>query len=452
DIHAITAAHNLAAAALDTRLYHESRLGAEHFTQRTRLPLLDIDPQQIVWNRVMDHNDRALRKIRIGINPAGSHANGIERDSGFDITAASELMAILALSHDLPDMRQRLGRLILAYNHAGTPITAEDLGVAGAMAAIMKEAINPTLMQTLEGVPVLIHAGPFANIAHGNSSIIADKMALKLARYTVTEAGFGSDMGLEKACNIKAQIAGKAPDCVVLVATLRGLKANSGRYNLKPGQTIPPSLFAADQAALTAGFANLQWHINNVKKYGLPVVIAVNRFPQDTEAELQWLCHRIEEMGYPVALSDAFSQGGQGAVILAQAVMQASEQPAKFQPLYRKDASLLDKLNAVAQLGYGAGKITLSEQALAQLAHIEQLGQQDLYVCLAKTPLSISHDPALKGAPQGFVLPIRELNLCAGAGFVYALCGNVLTMPGLPEHPAYLGIDITDDGTIIGLG
>ncbi|MGL4927932.1 MAG: formate--tetrahydrofolate ligase [Plesiomonas shigelloides] len=452
DIHAITAAHNLAAAALDARLYHESRLGAEHFTERTGLPRLDIDPQQIVWNRVMDHNDRALRKIRIGINPPGSHANGIERESGFDITAASELMAILALAQDLPDMRQRLGRLILAYNHAGEPITAEALGVAGAMAAIMKDAINPTLMQTLEGVPVLIHAGPFANIAHGNSSITADKMALKLADYTVTEAGFGSDMGLEKACNIKAQVAGKAPDCVVLVATLRGLKANSGRYNLKPGQAIPPSLFAADQEALEVGFANLQWHMNNVQKYGLPVVVAVNRFPQDTDAELQWLCHRIEETGRRVALSDAFSQGGQGALALAQAVMQACEQPATFTPLYQPTAPLLDKLNAVASKGYGAKCVELSPQAQAQLAHIEQLGQQELYVCLAKTPLSISHDPALKGAPQDFVLPIRELNLCAGAGFVYALCGNVLTMPGLPEHPAYLGIDITADGTIVGLG
>lgn len=442
DIHAITAAHNLAAAAIDARLYHETRLGQHRFTERTDLTALDIDPDNIVWDRVLDLNDRTLRTVQIGINPPNSHANGITRTSGFAITAASELMAILALSHDLADMRRRVGRIILAYSRQQKPITADDLGVAGAMSVIMKSCIAPTLMQTLEGVPTLIHAGPFANIAHGNSSIIADKLALQLSEYTVTEAGFGSDMGLEKACNIKAKVAEKHPDCVVLVTTVRGLKAHATHAE-------------KSHSALESGFSNLLWHIKNVQKYGLPVVVAINRFPHDTEAELTWLCQQIESTGSETALSDAFSLGGQGATQLAEKVIHACKQVASFSPLYSvspaQHNTLLDKLTAVATRGYGAKEMVLSDLAQQQLQQIEQLNLPELFVCLAKTPLSISHEPKDKGAPQGFTLPIREIKLCAGAGFIYALCGNVLTMPGLPERPAYLGVDLQPDGTIIGL-
>lgn len=455
DIHAVTAAHNLAAAALDARLYHEERLGYDAFSAQTGMPALRIDINRIVWKRVMDHNDRALRMITVGKNEPGKNINGIEREDGFDISAASELMAILALAKDLADMRQRIGRIVLAYNLDGEPVTAEDLQVAGAMAVTMCEAIEPTLMQTLEGVPTLIHAGPFANIAHGNSSIIADRIALKLSEFTITEGGFGSDMGFEKACNIKAQQAGRGPDCAVVVATLRGLKANSGRYDLRPGQSLPDSIFAPDADALNDGFANLAWHINNAAKYGVPVVVAINRFPQDTDAELAQLKTLIEQATFPtrveVAISEAFGKGGNGALELAQAVINACEQPAHFKPLYTLDQTLEEKLMTVAEVGYGACGIELSDLAKQQLAELKAHGHDNLAICMAKTPMSISHDPSLKGAPTQFTVPVRELKLCAGAGFVYALCGNVMTMPGLPEKPAYLSLDIDSDGNIIGL-
>ncbi|GHA63996.1 formate--tetrahydrofolate ligase [Photobacterium aphoticum] len=455
DIHAVTAAHNLAAAALDARLYHEERLGYDAFSVQTGMPALRIDINRIVWKRVMDHNDRALRMITVGKNEPGKNINGIEREDGFDISAASELMAILALAKDLADMRQRIGRIVLAYNLDGEPVTAEDLQVAGAMAVTMCEAIEPTLMQTLEGVPTLIHAGPFANIAHGNSSIIADRIALKLSEFTITEGGFGSDMGFEKACNIKAQQAGRGPDCAVVVATLRGLKANSGRYDLRPGQSLPDSIFAPDADALNDGFANLAWHINNAAKYGVPVVVAINRFPQDTDAELAQLKTLIEQATFPtrveVAISEAFGKGGNGALELAQAVINACEQPAHFKPLYTLDQTLEEKLMTVAEVGYGACGIELSDLAKQQLAELKAHGHDNLAICMAKTPMSISHDPSQKGAPTQFTVPVRELKLCAGAGFVYALCGNVMTMPGLPEKPAYLSLDIDSDGNIIGL-
>lgn len=453
DIHAVTAAHNLAAAAIDARIYHEQRQGYEAFETRSGLTALKIDPAQVVWKRVMDHNDRALRMVTVGKNQEGKTINGFEREDGFDISAASELMAILALASDLKDLRKRIGQIVVAYDLDGNPVTTEDLQVAGAMAVSMKEAIEPTLMQTLEGVPTLIHAGPFANIAHGNSSIIADNISTKLSDFTVTEGGFGSDMGFEKACNIKAKASGQAPDCAVIVATLRGLKANSGLYDLKPGQAIPDSLFENDNDALVAGFENLKWHINNVNKYGVPAVVAINRFPQDSDLELQQLKHMVEALpnDVEVAISEGFSCGGEGTIELAQKVIQQCNKCVEFSPLYSTENSIEEKLMAVAEVGYGAASVTLSDTAKAQLATFKQHGFDHLSVCLAKTPLSISTNGAIKGAPSQFDVPIRELKLCAGAGFIYALCGNVMTMPGLPDKPAFMNLDLDDDGNIVGL-
>ncbi|MEZ8100776.1 formate--tetrahydrofolate ligase [Vibrio bivalvicida] len=453
DIHAVTAAHNLAAAAIDARIYHEQRQGYKDFEQRSGLTALKIDPQRVVWKRVMDHNDRALRMVTVGKNETNKTINGFERHDGFDISAASELMAILALASGLKDLRARIGRIVVAYDINGEPVTTEDLKVAGAMAVSMKEAIEPTLMQTLEGVPTLIHAGPFANIAHGNSSIIADNIATKLCDFTVTEGGFGSDMGFEKACNIKAQMSGKSPDCAVIVATLRGLKANSGLYDLKPGQAIPDTLFEDDQDALVAGFDNLKWHINNVNKYGVPAVVAINRFPQDSDKELNTLKTMIEALpnDVEVAISEGFAKGGEGTVELAQKVIVQCEKAAEFKPLYQFSQTTEEKLMSVAEVGYGASGVTLSYQARKQLDELKQHGFDNLAVCLAKTPLSISTDGSIKGAPTAFNVPIRELRLCAGAGFVYALCGNVMTMPGLPEKPAFMNLDLDDQGNIIGL-
>lgn len=453
DIHAVTAAHNLASAAIDARLYHEQREGLEAFEARSGLKALDIDPNRIVWRRVLDHNDRALRMITVGKNETGKTINGYEREDGFDISAASELMAILALANDLQDLRKRIGRIVLAYNHQGMPLTADDFNVAGAMTVTMKDSIEPTLMQTLEGVPTLIHAGPFANIAHGNSSIIADKIALKLSDFVVTEGGFGSDMGFEKACNIKVKASNKKPDCAVIVATLRGLKANSGLYDLELGTALPDSIFNENQDALIAGFENLKWHINNVKQYQVPTVVAINRFPQDSDRELGALKQMIIKFdpSVGVEISEAFDQGGEGATQLAHAVVNACQDERDFKPLYYPEQSLEEKLMSVAEAGYGASSITLSPLAKQQLEEFNKHGCSGLSVCLAKTPLSISTEAHIKGAPTQFDVPVRELKLCAGAGYVYALCGNVMTMPGLPDRPAFMSLDIDDEGSIIGL-
>lgn len=453
DIHAVSAAHNLAAAAIDARVFHEQRKGYEDFEVRTGMKALRIDTQHIIWRRVIDHNDRALRMVTIGKNEEGKTVNGFERDDGFDISAASELMAILALASDLQDLRSRIGAIVLAYDVNGNPVTTEDLQVAGAMTVTMKSAIEPTLMQTLEGVPTLIHSGPFANIAHGNSSIIADRLALKLADYVVTEGGFGSDMGFEKACNIKANVSGHPPDCAVIVATLRGLKANSGVYDLRPGQSLPDSLVRDDLATLKAGFENLEWHIRHVTRYGVPAVVAINRFPQDSDEELVWLMDKIQSLDYPVsvAISDAFAKGGDGAIELAEQVIAACEKPHGFTPLYTLSQSLEEKIMAVAEVGYGAKQVILSDKAKIQLAGFKRQGFEHLAICMAKTPLSITTDPSVKGAPADFEVPIRELKLCAGAGFIYALCGHVMTMPGLPEKPAFMTLDIDQDGHVIGL-
>ncbi|WP_210448933.1 formate--tetrahydrofolate ligase [Vibrio crassostreae] len=451
DIHAVTAAHNLASAAIDARLYHEQREGLEAFEARSGLKALDIDPTRIVWRRVLDHNDRALRMITVGKNEADKTINGFEREDGFDISAASELMAILALADDLQDLRKRIGRVVLAYNKQGLPLTADDFNVAGAMTVTMKDSIEPTLMQTLEGVPTLIHAGPFANIAHGNSSIIADKIALKLSDFVVTEGGFGSDMGFEKACNIKVKASNKKPDCAVVVATLRGLKANSGLYDLRPGTPLPDSIFNDDQDALVAGFENLKWHITNVKQYQVPTVVAINQFPQDSAQELDAMKQMITDFdpSVSVEVSEAFGQGGEGTTQLARAVVKACQKESEFEPLYHSEQTLEEKLMAVAEVGYGAASISLSPLAKKQLAEFKLHGYSNLSVCLAKTPLSVSTEAHIKGAPTQFDVPVRELKLCAGAGFIYALCGNVMTMPGLPDKPAFMSLDIDSNGNIV---
>ncbi len=453
DIHAVTAAHNLASAAIDARIYHEQRRGYADFEQRTGLFALRINPQKITWKRVMDHNDRALRMVTVGINEPGKTTNGIERHEGFDITAASELMAILALAKDLHDLRQRIGKIVIGYNLDDLPVTCEDLQVAGAMAVILKDAIAPTLMQTLEGVPTLIHAGPFANIAHGNSSIIADEIALHLADYVVTEAGFGSDMGFEKACNIKTAASKKAPDCVVIAATLRGVKANSGLYDIRPGMAIPEAIVQPNNSALMAGLDNLYWHIDNVQRYGIPAVVTLNRFHDDSDEEIALLRSQVAQR-YPhiqFAVSECFAKGGAGGKELAAAVISACQTPPHFKPLYTKEQSIAEKLTAVCTEGYGAKNIVYSPLARRQLEQFEKLGYQRLAVCVAKTPLSITTDATLKGAPRDFTVTIREIKLCAGAGFIYALTGNVMTMPGLPDKPSFMHLDLDENGEIIGL-
>ncbi|MCH7370629.1 formate--tetrahydrofolate ligase [Aeromonas sp. MR16] len=448
DFHALAAAHNLAAAALDARLFHEHKLG-DQFTTKTGLPRLDIDPANILWPRTLDMNDRALRHLSIG---QGSPADGVERPDRFVITAASELMAILALASDLRDLRARIGRIQLALDSRGQPITAEQLEVAGAMTVLLKDALQPTLMQTTEQTPVLVHAGPFANIAHGNSSVIADRMALGLTDFVVTEAGFGSDMGLEKFFNIKHRQSGINPSCVVLVATVRSLKANSGLLDIRPGQPLPASLGEEDLPTLRQGCANLAWHIANARRYGVPVVVAINRFPSDSQAELALLADEARRAGAcGVALSEAFTRGGAGASELARAVVAACEQPSDIQLLYPDEMSLSAKLATLVECGYGGRGVLLSDKAKRQLAALSKAGWDHLPICVAKTPLSLSHDPALKGVPTGFEVPIEEVRLCAGAGFVYALAGPIMTMPGLGSLPAYRHIDIDDNGEIVGL-
>lgn len=402
----------------------------------------------IIWPRVVDHNDRALRHIRVGI---GGSINGVEREDHVEITAASELMAILALSESLQDMRQRIGRIILAHSITGQAITAEDLGVAGAMTALMKETIHPTLMQTSEQTPVLIHAGPFANIAHGNSSVLADRLGLQLADYVVTEAGFGSDMGMEKFFNIKYRQSGLSPSCVVLVATLRSLKANSGAFDIKPGQPLPAAILTENIPLLNEGCANLKWHIEHAKSYGLPVVVAVNRFPDDSTAELTFLADfALSASAYACEFSDAFAKGGDGTLALAQQVVNACEQSASPLLPYSDSATLEQKIDILAHR-YGAREIRFTSEARQQLDEITAAGFGHLPLCMAKTPLSISADANLKNVPRDFVLPITACAVSAGAGFVRIYAGNIMTMPGLGAQPGYAHIDIDDEGHICGL-
>ena len=454
DIHAITAAHNLGAAALDSRLYHERRKGYDDFEKRTGLTALRIDPDTITWKRVMDINDRALREIEVGLPTPGAEANqnGVPRRSGFDITVASELMAILGLARNLRDLRQRIGRVVMARDEDGKPITAEGLGVAGAMTVLLREAVMPTLMQTLEHTPCFVHTGPFANIAHGNSSIVADRIALRLADYVVTEAGFGSDMGFEKFCNVKTRFSENPPSAVVMVATLRALKMHSGGYKVVPGQPLDDGLVQPNQAALDAGLSNLRVHVENALAFGVPVVVAVNRMPGDTDTELDHVRQRALDFGAQAAVvSDVHSRGGEGGADLARAIRDAASEPAEFKLLYEDDMGLREKIAAVATRVYRAADVSFFAEADAQIERLEADGYGRLPVCMAKTHLSISHDPKRVGAPEGYTFPVKGVYLSAGAGFVYVLADQIRTMPGLGSKPAYLDIDIDENGDVVGL-
>jgi formate--tetrahydrofolate ligase len=434
DMHAVTAAHNLLAAMIDNHLYQGNELG--------------IDPHNITWRRVLDVNDRALRNIVIGL---GGRADGVPRQSGFDITAASEVMATLALAGSLADLRERLGRIVIGYTRDGTPVTAEQLSGAGSMAVILRDAIKPNLLQTLENTPVLVHAGPFGNIATGNSSVIADLIGIHAGDYLVTEAGFGADMGAERFFNIKCRTSGLVPDAAVVVATVRALKAHSGKYKITAGKPLPEDLLAENPDDVLAGAANLRKQIANIRLHGVPAVVAINAFPTDHLSEHQAITEIAASQGARSAVCTHFADGGRGAAGLAEAVAEAAAEPSQFHFLYPDSASLREKIATVATQVYGAAGVDYTPLAARQLDTYERAGFGRLPVCIAKTHLSLSSDPALKGAPTGWVLPVREVRASAGAGFVYPICGEIRTMPGLGSSPAATRIDLDADGQIQGL-
>ena len=435
DVHAISLAHNLLAAMIDNSITHGNKL--------------KIDPLSITWPRVVDVSDRALRKVVIGL---GGKENGNPRETGFDIAVASELMAILGLTTSLKDFRARLGRIVVALDQDGKAVTAEDLKTAGAMAVLLRDAIKPTLLQTTENTPVLIHAGPFANIAHGNSSILADLIGLKLADCVVTESGFGADMGMEKFMNIKCRASGLVPDAAVMVCTVRALKMHSGRFRVVAGRPLDPGLLREDLKAIEDGIANLEKQIENVRLFGVPVVVAVNVFPTDTEAEIELIQQRSLAAGAEGAYrSDVWAKGGAGAEELAHGVLKAAERPKDFRFLYELDRPIKEKIEAIATKIYGADGVDYAPAAEQQIKKYTELGYGNLPICMAKTHLSISHDPALKGRPRGFRVPIREVRASLGAGFLYPLLGEMRTMPGLPSEPNTWKIDLDDDGNVVGL-
>jgi len=435
DIHAIGAAHNLIAAMLDAHLHHGNEL--------------NIDVNNIAWRRVVDLNDRALRNVVIGL---GGRGDGIPRETGFDITVASELMAILALTTSLQDLRQRIGRVIVAYDRNRKPITAEDIGAAGAATVLMRDALQPTLMQTLENSPALVHAGPFANIAHGNSSVLADMIGLKLADYVVTESGFGADIGAEKFFDIKCRASGLAPDAAVLVVTIRALKAHTGKYRIVPGKLLPPELTQENVADVEAGAVNMIQHLENLKKFGVTPVVAINAFTHDTQAEIDAVRKIAEANGaYGVAVANHWAEGGPGAAELAEMVVSAADAESEFRYLYNTDQPLKAKIEAIAREIYRADGVTYSNDAERALKRFEADGYGDLPICMAKTHLSFSADPKLHGAPRGFTIPIEDVRLSAGAGFVYPLAGSIRTMPGLGKKPAAMNVDIDEEGNIVGL-
>lgn len=427
DFHAITSAHNLLAALLDNHLQQGN--------------ILNIDPKRIVWRRVMDMNDRALRNIIIGL---GKKSDGVTRESGFDITVASEIMAILCLATSLTDLKDRLSRMVVAYNMEGKPVTAGDLQATGAMALLLKDAIKPNLVQTLENTPAFIHGGPFANIAHGCNSVMATRTALKLGDYVITEAGFGADLGAEKFFDIKCRYANLKPDAVVIVATVRALKYNGGVPKLELG--------AENLEALERGISNLERHIENVAKFGVPAVVAINRFPADTDAELKLLDEKCRAKGVEVILSEVFTKGGEGGLELAKKVVELCEtRKSSFKPIYCTEKSIEEKIEAIAKEIYRADGVDFTSEAKKQIRQLAELGYDKLPICMAKTQYSFSDNEKLLGAPSGFRITVREVKVSAGAGFIVALTGQIMTMPGLPKVPAANGMDIAEDGTIVGL-
>jgi len=434
DFHAVTSAANLMAALIDSHLYHGNPLS--------------IRLHDVSWRRVLDVNDRALREVVVGL---GSAADGIPRQTSFDITAASEVMAILALASDLHDLRARLGRAVVAYDRHRQPVTADDVGGAGAMAVLLKDALDPNLLQTLEGVPALVHAGPFANIAHGSSSLVADYVGIRGGDYLVTEAGFGSDIGAEKFFNIKCRASGLKPDAAVVVTTVRGLKAQSGEHRVRAGHLLPDDLFEESPEEVMAGAANLRHHIGIVRRFGVQPVVAINHFPTDTASELAALESVCDGMGVRHAICEPFTGGGAGVADLAHQVEDACDEGSAFQLLYPDEASLKEKIETIATEVYGADGVSYDLAAERNLARFEDLGWGGLPICMAKTHLSISHDPSSYGAPHGWTLPIRDVRAAVGAGFVLPLCGDIRTMPGLGSQPAAVSIDIDEHGNVVGL-
>ena len=448
DIHAVSISHNLLAAAIDARIMHEDRMTDAQLAE-AKLKRLDIDPYSITWRRVVDVNDSALRNVVVGL---GEKGDGRPRQTGFDISVASEVMAILALSENPEDMRRRLGRIIIGSDKRGNPVTAEDLGVAGAMNVLMKDALKPNLMQTLEGQPAFIHAGPFANIAHGNSSIIADRMALKLGDYVVTESGFGSDIGMEKFFDIKCRASGLRPNCVVMVATIRALKMHGGGPKVVPGRPLDKAYVEENLALLEKGLPNLLRHIEIARMFGVPVVVAINSFPTDAPAELELARKAASAAGAEAAVvANHWAEGGKGAEALAQAVVAACEKPSNFQLLYPDDMPIKQKIETIAKKVYLASGVVFEPLAEKQIASYEKAGLSRLPICMAKTHLSLSHDPLLKGVPKGFTVPVREVRASAGAGFLYPLLGTMRTMPGLPSKPAFMNVDLDDEGGVLGM-
>ena len=426
DMHAITAANNLLSAMIDNHIHQGNEL--------------DIDVTNIVWKRVVDTNDRALRKIVVGM---GGHINGVPREDGFMITVASEVMAILCLAKDMEDLKRRFGEIIIGYNRSGQPVKASDLHAEGAMAALMKDAIHPNLVQTLEHTPCLIHGGPFANIAHGCNSVQATRLAMKMADYTITEAGFGADLGAEKFMDIKCRMAGIKPDAVVIVATVRALKYNGG--------VKKTDLKEENVDALKKGIVNLEKHIENMKSFGVPVVVAVNRFDTDSDEELKLVIDRCAELGADCALSEVFAKGGEGGIELAEKVLAAMETPSEYKPVYDVNDSIADKINAVVTKIYGGNGVEYSNKAKKAIKKLEELGLDKKPVCMAKTQYSLSDDPSLLGRPEGFTVNVSEIRVSNGAGFIVAETGNIMVMPGLPKVPAANNIDIDNDGVISGL-
>ncbi|HOX16814.1 MAG TPA: formate--tetrahydrofolate ligase [Spirochaetales bacterium] len=449
DNHAVQAAHNLAAAALDARMYHESRWSDAYF-EKLDLRKLHVDPYAVQWRRVMDMNDRALRNVMVGL---GDLDDGPLRQSGFDIAVASEVMAILALATSLKDLRERLGRIVMARDTSGKPVTAEDLGVAGAMAVLLKDAIQPNILQTLEEQLAFVHAGPFANIAHGNSSVLADLVASRVADYVVTESGFGADMGFEKFVDIKCRTSGMYPDAAVLVATVRALKMHGGGPKVTPGKPLAAAYTSPDVELLRKGLSNLEAHLGILRSFGVPAVVAINAFPTDSQAEWDLIREAATKAGaVDAVVTHNFAEGGEGAADLARAVAKAAELPSKVQPFYPLELSVKEKIERIATGVYGASRVEYSAEAEKAIEAWSSLGYDKLPVCMAKTQYSLSHDPALKGAPKGFVFPVNDLRLAAGAGFIYPLSGEITTMPGLPSKPGYLGMDIdVETGRVVGL-